>query len=176
MNGVRPNFKWVIDARADIQSCLFDLYELDKIHRPALLSGDKFLARAYSTMAGAAFSLWRAAFLSDIARGWDEALNAGTQILEEVLTTNAIGFPTEHRRRDWVFGYYLNNAIYRLVAARKVLRIEGEASAAFEELSDSGLFGTAQKPADQWRTVYQELRETLAVLTERTSSVTDTPD
>jgi hypothetical protein len=168
MDAELPDFGWVIAARADIQSRLFDLFKLDKTHRLALLSGNKSFARAYSTLVGAGFSLWRAAFLSDIARGWEEALNAGTQIVEEVLRTNAIGFPTERSRRNWMFGYYLNNGIYRLGAAKKILRMESP-DGLFAEMSATGLFGTDHAPADQWRIAYQELCQVLTVLTERTT-------
>jgi hypothetical protein len=85
-----PDFEWLIDARADIQRDMFEIYELDRKYRGTLTKGDDDSLRgAFASLVGAAFSLWRAAFLSHIARSWNDILTNASQLLAETLTTNA---------------------------------------------------------------------------------------
>ena len=163
-----PDFHWLIEARAAIQTRLSELSALDRQHRAVLLEGDQSLARAYSILAAAGFSLWRAAFLSEVTHGWSEALDAARELIEEVLATNTAAFPTERKNKNWMFGYYLSNAMSRVTVARTLLGGTRGASADFDELLACGLFGTSKKAPEQWRIVYSAFSDVLDDLARRT--------
>jgi hypothetical protein len=151
--GPALDFKWVIDARADIQAAMLALYQFDSRNRERLLTEDDDVHRGVlGLLVGASFSLWRAAFLSGIEREWKDVLNDATDLLREVLTSNAVSFPTELRLKDWMFGYYLNNALYRTADARTKLGIASDdlTFEAFDTLQRDGLVGTKEDPKDQW--------------------------
>ena len=109
--------EWLVAARNEIQVLMLDLYR-----RWGTLDLEK-----RQDAAGAAFSLWRAAFLlaekelksvfrdengASIKRGRVQA--AAKSFLHQVVRTNAINFPDDLRNAPWTAGYYVNNAIYRV--------------------------------------------------------------
>ena len=71
-NDRRPDFEWVIQARADIQNDLLTLYKMVEREDQSLTSGDYNdpLKISFSLLVGASFSLWRAAFLSHVRQAW----------------------------------------------------------------------------------------------------------
>ena len=109
--------EWLVAARNEIQVLMFNLYR-----RWQRLDSEK---REYA--AGAAFSLWRAAFLlaekelksefrdesgNSVKTGRVQA--AAKSFLHQVVRTNAINFPDDMRNAPWTAGYYINNAVYRV--------------------------------------------------------------
>jgi len=109
--------EWLVAARNEIQVLMLKLYR-----RWAKLDLEK---REYA--AGAAFSLWRAAFLlaekelkadfrdengDSVKKGRVQA--AAKSFLYQVVRTNAINFPDDLRNAPWTAGYYINNAVYRV--------------------------------------------------------------
>jgi hypothetical protein len=120
---------WIIQRRYEIQILLNDLYWFISEHR-AQIASDTIRRRIAGLLIGGTFSMWRAAFLVDVAkREWIDILEAGEGFLKKVIETNAIGFGDEYRseQRTWVVGYYLNNARFRGVFAIK--EIERQISA-----------------------------------------------
>ena len=92
-NAPEPDFEWVIAARADIQRALLDLYRFEeKIRSRLLVEADNVSKSAFALLVGASFSLWRAAFLSDIAQGWPQILDSAKLLLHEVLSSNAVPY------------------------------------------------------------------------------------
>jgi len=102
-----------VAARNEIQSFLLKLFrEMQKTSsRVSVEHMNLQLAL------GAAFSLWRAVFLMplpDVEHDPEtKGLNA-QRFLETVVETNAISFTDDRKHREWIAGYYLNNARYRL--------------------------------------------------------------
>src|SRR5262245_54395068 len=109
---------WAIEARAQSQRLLLALRDFGQVKgydKPDLNVKASQESRTWSSLVGAAFSLWRAAFLAKVPTPtWGGALHSAQQLLDDVLATNAIAFSTEHRLLGWTAGYYLNNAKLRL--------------------------------------------------------------
>jgi hypothetical protein len=122
-----PDFDWLLRARSEIQSELHLLWVFGRDQRNALLAAaDDATRTTFTLLIGAGFSLWRAAFLSDISRSWPEIIDKGNDLLKTVLITNAVPFSTDRAVRDWMMGYYLNNARFRLATARDRLAVPAE--------------------------------------------------
>jgi len=112
---MEPNLKhmaWAIDQRAAIQRTLLALYEFVHTHQSAdLRFFDKILL---DHLIGAAFSLWRAAFLAETLRKDEDIRDSQEKFLEKVITDNAITFNDDKLNRHWTVEYYLENAKLRL--------------------------------------------------------------
>jgi hypothetical protein len=108
----KNDHKWLISRRKKIQTLLSELYWLKKNY-PLLYK--KPLERSqFGLFVGAAFSLWRAAFLVDAKRDWKVILEKAEDVLRLVVEDNAINYQQDKEKRNWVVGFYLNNARYRL--------------------------------------------------------------
>lgn len=73
---------------------------------------------------GAAFSLWRAAFLIRGSRTREELNAHALAFLDTLLWDNAITYQHDSRLYGWTSGYYVNNAAIRLTHAAKVLGVQ----------------------------------------------------
>jgi hypothetical protein len=98
----RPDFDWVIRARTNIQWDLLTLYKLADRNGPLVQRENDVLKASFSLLVGASFSLWRAAFLSHIDQEWSDILGGARELLDKLLTTNAVSFQTDLDCRDWV--------------------------------------------------------------------------
>jgi hypothetical protein len=163
-----PDFDWLLAARADIQQDLLVLYRFVKDSRDALLQGDEDTDRGvFTLLVGAAFSLWRAAFLSHIDPGWPAVLDKTEALLKAVLETNAVPFSTELSVKNWMFGYYLNSALHRLAVVRQRLGDESLTPTLkrFDKLYEQGLIRIAIAPTECWQIAHAALRELTTSLT-----------
>jgi hypothetical protein len=157
----------VIDARAEIQRDMLALRNLGQSRRELLALGDD-RSGAFALLTGAAFSLWRAAFLSDIGQGWQEIIDGSTRLLQKVLETNSVPFTTERDVRDWMFGYYLNSALHRLAEVRDMRDMaESGSYETFDEIRRDDLFGIRKPPAELWQVLHETLRTFLRSLEKR---------
>ena len=98
----------LVTARNEIQVLLLNLLQCPVRDRRS---------PEWQLSVGAAFSLWRAVFLvppKDVGRSNKYTADTAGAFLERVVRTNAIAFNDDLRNREWVSGYYLNNARYRL--------------------------------------------------------------
>ena len=68
----------------------------------------------FSPLLAAAFSLWRAAFLADPTRKWEDIYTHATRFFDLLIKDNAINYPQDQANRAYSAGYYLNNAKFRL--------------------------------------------------------------
>lgn len=103
------DLRWLVRSRSEIQALCLSLYEVregDHLEPPQ--------SHVYQLLVGAAFSLWRAVFLSDEGREEPAIQKSAREFLKEVIETNAVSFGTDRAQKTWVFGYYLNNAFFRL--------------------------------------------------------------
>jgi hypothetical protein len=151
---------------------MLDLLNLGTEKRDALLQDTDTSARlAFGALVGAAFSLWRGAFLSDITRSWERILDTANDLLKTVLICNSVPFSTDRATRDWMMGYYLNNARYRLAAARDNLRSDPETPAfrRFAELHQHGITDVDRQPTEIWDTFFDVFCELLEILRLRMS-------
>lgn len=170
-----PDFDWLIAARTSIQQDLLTLLRIVEDDRNALERCDERACRSvFMLLVGAAFSLWRAAFLSNIDREWEDILDTSKSILKELLTTNAVPFSTEHRTRDWMFGYYLNSALFRLDHARSRLGDvpPSEVLTRLADLHEHGLIGIDKTPEAMWDISQSGLHEMTSILRDRLHKTT----
>lgn len=164
------NFNWLVKARASNQEALLRLYRLAKDNSEKLQSNE--MGRSlFTLLIGAGFSLWRAAFLSDARREWTRILEDATQLLERLVRDNAVAYPQDRETREWMAGYYLNNAQWRLLIAWKQLKRQGHrgsmpvALRRVKKYEDRG--AEQESPIELWNTSYAALRELLNVLEKR---------
>ena len=161
--------QWAIDARTRSQHLMLALYTFGRArgydvaagpHEPADLDSS-----IYALLGSVSFSLWRAAFLTEMRpRTWPEALRDTQELLETVLKSNAVLLSTEQQLQGWTGGYHLNNVRLRLrdildreALANRVGREEVEAVTAIELVREN--------PADTWNRLYDVAARVLARLT-----------
>ena len=75
-------------------------------------------------MVGSAFSLWRAIFLAHINRKTERNFEDARKFLKKVVRDNAIGYIDDVNLQTWSFGFYLNNARFRLRPIWKKLDLD----------------------------------------------------
>jgi hypothetical protein len=109
---------WIVEARSSIQHLLLSQF-LYARNRERIDSTDQAI---FDHLVGAAFSLWRAVFLSDTPRSLDVQAAALERFLESVVRDNAITYQDDKINNAWTVGYYLTNARLRLIAAAKLKR------------------------------------------------------
>jgi hypothetical protein len=104
------HFAWLVRRRSEIQAHCLELRGFARTAHPEGGRDD-----VYTLLIGSAFSLWRAVFLvpetkptSDVI--WEKA----AEFLDILIEDNAIAYPQDKRTRQWMFGYYRNNAYFRL--------------------------------------------------------------
>jgi hypothetical protein len=104
--------EWAIEKRAKIQETILALYRYAKSQPP---EGPGFPASyLLDHLSAAAFSLWRAAFLTDGSRDPISVHEEQTSFLATVLNTNAINFSDDRKYQAWAVSFYLENAKNRL--------------------------------------------------------------
>jgi hypothetical protein len=104
------HLKWSVDCRHEIQRTLLALYGYVVHNKPGHFPTTAVLDNCIA----AAFSLWRAAFLTDMPRTVATVHQSQERFLQKVLTTNAINFSDDAASSAWSFGFYLQNASHRL--------------------------------------------------------------
>lgn len=169
------NFKdytWLVESRSKVQHLLLELYRFLKDNR-STLEQRGFERSVFGLLVGAAFSLWRAAFLANAERSWPDILKKAEDLLQIVVEDNAISYLQEKKTEDWMVGYYLNNARYRLARVRSKFAevIDASQMAQIAEFSE---FDGVQKPGgidetdpkDAWSKTYNALHRAVEFLRE----------
>ena len=157
-----PDLTWLVDRRSKIQSFLLQLYEFDEKHSANLAEPQ---SAAFQLLVGAAFSLWRAAFLADGDRSPARIREHAKEFLLLLVRDNSINYTQDRQTRAWTAGYYLNNTYFRLQLAYQRLSRLAEEGAAFGtapmEAVNAFLLeqAEAENPSvelrDQWDTAYE---------------------
>ena len=111
--------EFIINARSDIQHTLFALCRFLR-DSPEILN-HPLHQQAFQLLVGAAFSLWRAIFLTEADRDWKSITSSVLQFLDKVVTDNAITYHDDKTNRAWTVGYYLTSAELRVQEARNRL-------------------------------------------------------
>lgn len=112
----RNGLKWLVERRSKIQQILYELFSLIE-KKKGMLGKDKSGRAGAALLIGSAFSLWRAVFLAHLPTTWKDNLSDGESLLRRIVRDNIVGYSDEKSNQKWVFGYYLNNARFRLAAA-----------------------------------------------------------
>lgn len=102
--------KWLIERRWRIQCLCLELYDYLEKNEIAVKADWRF----FSPLLAAAFSLWRAAFLADPDRKWEDIYEHAKTFFKFLIEDNAINYPQDRTTRAYSAGYYLNNAKFRL--------------------------------------------------------------
>lgn len=166
----KPNdYVWLVESRSKVQHVLLDIYTFLK-DNPELQQRE-FERSVFGLLIGAAFSLWRAVFLTSADRSWPSILEAAEDMLKLVLEDNAITFQQDKRTRNWMAGYYLNNARDRLVRVRSkfVEVMDADRLAQIPQLdyvqSSGGI--TETDAAIVWDKTYEALRAAFELIKQR---------
>ena len=115
--GEPRNYSGVVVNRSNIQILLLDLYDFAKHPESRKkLAENRFDRSVFAFLVGAAFSLWRAAFLTETKRDWPSILEHATAFLDRLVADNAIAYTQEKSTLEWSVGYYLNNACFRIAS------------------------------------------------------------
>lgn len=158
------NLGWAIDQRAKIGHTLLALYEFVRSydadnapwHESSLL--DDLIA--------AAFSLWRSVFLADKIRNFEVIQQSQERFLAKLVSTNAITFSDDKTNSAWSFGFYLQNAMYRLRSARSVAQSYATPETQSNIHLHIRIHTTNDAPASQyeWEMLHAELRTLFRML------------
>ena len=112
----QDDLTWLVEQRSKIQKLLLELHTFGKNQGDGLL-GHPVACGVFHLLVGAAFSLWRAAFLTEPEATPEITLEHSRQFLETLVRDNMIGYQQDKATKAWTAGYYLNNAYSRLSEA-----------------------------------------------------------
>ena len=170
MTSETDNFTWLIQARTSNQETLLRLYRLNITDKSNPVS-----QQTYTLLVGAAFSLWRAAFLSDATRKSHNITEDATKLVKRLIQDNAVAYPQDRDTREWMVGYYINNAIWRLLIAWKFIKKEQDDEPmpqALLRLKDFDERGAEnESPVDLWNSSHAALSAILHILESRTQKI-----
>jgi hypothetical protein len=103
---------WQVENRSKNQCCSVKLYEILETYSERFQKDEYFFAS--QDLISAAFSLWRAVFLTDKTGRRVEVLKMSQLFLSNVILDNSISYAQDKLTREWTFNYYLENARFRL--------------------------------------------------------------
>ena len=161
--------EWIIDLRSSNQKVLLRLYRFAE-NKSKVLPCDKIGRSVFQFLVGAGFSLWRGAFLIDAKRKPPEINEAGTELLKRLVRHNAVGYTQDRQMKDWMSGYYLNNAQWRLLYAWEELNKDNEDQMpdTLCRLQDLNYSGTEEElPMELWEASHAAFLELLHLLEKR---------
>ena len=109
------DYTWLVGHRSKIQQLLLELYNFVRDNKEAIKAAEENRRRTgFGWLVGAAYSLWRAAFLVDKDRDLEKVLKDAELFLEKLIRDNMIGYRQDYETLNWSVGYYLNNAYFRI--------------------------------------------------------------
>lgn len=118
----------------------------------------------FCLLLGAAFSLWRASFFTEVRRGWPGVLADAEKFLTAVVRDNAIGYNQEKSAQKWMVGFYLNSAAFRIDASLRKRASDNKEFAVALRHADFGEFRKlfaeglhAARPTYAWEVIYKVL-------------------
>jgi hypothetical protein len=156
----------ILRARFDIQGTLLEQYAFLRSTTSVL---EEVLHRdAFQLLVGAAFSLWRAIFLTEAEREWPSLSEDMENFLFKVITDNAIAFGDDKKFNAWTVGYYLGSAQMRVRPASDIL----SGSPALREATMAANVSVVTPSRDlnprqtlaEWQTTLNDLRRLFKVL------------
>jgi hypothetical protein len=163
-----PN--WLVPARNNIQRQLLRLQSLlgrpskDRDSPPPRIPPRDSTTWIMGWLLGVGFSLWRAVFQAGHALDRDINFERGRIFLNEIIRNNTAVYSTE--LNSWSLGYYLNNARFRLIVARKLFAT-GERTAELDTFMakiDSSIEGGQGDAPAEWVICFHAMRLMLDLL------------
>jgi hypothetical protein len=107
------HLKWLVENRSANQRATLELF-MTLTQNESVIGSNVVYAQLSLELAGIAFSLWRAVFLSDLTGETEEQIVDVTAFLGTLISNNSIGYPQDRSAREWTFTYYLSDARFRL--------------------------------------------------------------
>src|ERR1043166_4550679 len=101
------DYDWLLKARFCVQGFMLDLHRPRSYRYPTAPKEERAILDLF---VGVAFSLWRAAFLTDTDRNSQSIATAGDLLLAKLLEDNTVSYTHDRAMKHWMGGYYLNNA------------------------------------------------------------------
>lgn len=156
--------EWLLKARAENQNLLLRLFEFGN-KNGGVFKNDPERRALFSLLLGVAYSLWRAAFLSNTIRTWKRTFEGANNLLLSLIEDNAVTYAKERHTEEWMGGYYLNNAAFRLLWVRGNLQHlapdtkDHPALIALDQLNNSGI-----EIKERSTKVWEVLNEALKVI------------
>ena len=170
------HLRWAVDQRAEIQRTLLALYEYVRKTTSAAGYADP---KAYllDNLIGAAFSLWRAAFLVETFRTDENILRSQETFLAKVISDNSIQFGDDKINRAWTVGYYLDNAKLRIERASAFADHHLQTDSRRYVLQHLRIRGTPSVPLTEWEweSAHFALRYMLGISDPTTNAKPTTP-
>ena len=104
------DMEWLVRSRSEVQKLLLLLFNIAK-EEPPLSS---LLKLQIQLLIAVCFALWRAVFLAHGNRSFSTIDSDALKFLEILVRDNAIGYVQDRDSKGWTFGYYVNDAYFRL--------------------------------------------------------------
>ena len=157
----KPDYNWLISSRHKASELLYGLHQISE-----QLSGEisKDHQALFENLVGAAFSLWRAAFLAhEREELWPKSLVAATELLKELLSHNRIGYEQEKNQFAWFCRFYLKSAELRIDRVVKHFMAKDfqvdlkqcEAVQRILERIDDQKAAAEEKPTERWNDAHE---------------------
>ncbi len=143
------HLQWLVQNRSRNQQVTLDIY-LAMTRNGDVIMGNAVYTQLAQELAGVAFSLWRAVFLSDFTKEMESELRDVKAFLGALISHNSIGYPQDRSAREWTFQYYLDNARQRL---------RGIANRHPEILDLAEVETAADSAKDDWSIAHQALEK-----------------
>jgi hypothetical protein len=104
------DMEWLVDSRSNVQNLLLVLWHIAKEEPLSTAS----LQLQHQLLVATCFALWRAVFLAHGERTTETITTHATKFLETLVRDNMIGYTQDRESKAWTFGYYVNDAFFRL--------------------------------------------------------------
>ncbi|HMU56423.1 MAG TPA: hypothetical protein PKA61_15540 [Nitrospira sp.] len=154
-----PDLDWLVHNRSAVQELLLELWK----EFPETPSADSQPGAALQLLVGATFSLWRAAFLAESPRDWQEHASHAKKFLYLVVKEQTMGHVQEREARYWTVGYYLTSAFLRLESAYVALDYDPPLRSIVTRfiVRRGGMIDEAADPRTPWETAAAAVRDLL---------------
>lgn len=158
------DYDWLVKARFRVQEFMLDLHRHRSHRYPTAPKEERAILDLF---VGVAFSLWRAAFLTDTDRNSQSIATAGDLLLAKLLEDNTVSYTHDRAMKHWMGGYYLNNARYRTrrIIAKMGLEPSAETprTVAFSEMDKRGISERSDSIL-LWETIFSAQYELFQML------------
>ena len=151
------NLDWLVESRNSIQALMLKILRILEARECEEDHLDVSMLAVSHLMVAAAYSLWRAVFLGHVTLDERDIADSAKNFLLTLIEDNAIGYPQERKMREWTFGYYTNNARFRIgeiahrsSAFKKIMVESGAADMMY-------VVAARKKPEELWNETFAGL-------------------
>jgi hypothetical protein len=160
--------EWIVGARTKIQTLLVDIQKFLSHNQEELQNNDRDkYCQAFTLIMGGAFSLWRAAFLTDDERRRQTIVRHASNFLLYLIRDNIINYPQDRGTQAWSATYYINNVNLRLLQLCTVCpQIVGEDAAQRQRIyrraiiaGTSWVISNRKETRKMWDEAFEDLNQ-----------------